>query len=183
MLVRALDRSQLTLPSLYLAQTMAALTLGTKTLRTLISSPTLSLDHVEATTSALSDALADADDISRAVDAVGGEALDADMEEEVEGELKELIEADKREEEMKVRAEEIERSQRESEKRDGERREEEEGERKKVEEEKKKREEEERKRVEESERRLEKEKAPVGEVAAKEAVAEQSEKTEDAVAA
>lgn len=73
-------------------QTMAALSLGTATLRTLISSPTLSLDHIGATTTALADALADADDINQAVDA-GGVALPSDQEDDVERELREMVQA------------------------------------------------------------------------------------------
>ncbi|KAK4053122.1 methionyl-tRNA synthetase [Microbotryomycetes sp. JL201] len=72
-------------------QTMQALELGTKTLRSLISSPHLSLEHIEETTGALSDALADANEINEAVTQVG--QLDSTLEEEVEAELRELIES------------------------------------------------------------------------------------------
>lgn len=83
---------------------MAALTLGTTTLRTLISSPTLSLDHIEETSTALSEALADAEDINVAI-REANVALPSEQEDEVEMELKELIKesemAEQKEEEMK----------------------------------------------------------------------------------
>lgn len=78
---------------------MSALSLGTKTLRTLISSPNLSLDHIEETTTALSDALADANDINEAVTSAG--QLDSAAEGEVEDELKALIESVEREDQLK----------------------------------------------------------------------------------
>ena len=71
---------------------MAALSLGTSTLRTLISSPTLSLKHIEATTTAFSDTLADADDINQAID-MGGVALPSGQEVDAELELREMVEA------------------------------------------------------------------------------------------
>ncbi|KAM0792526.1 hypothetical protein ACM66B_005195 [Microbotryomycetes sp. NB124-2] len=71
-------------------QTMQALELGTKTLRSLIASPHLSLEHIEETTDALSDALADANEINEAVSQVG--QLDNSLEDEVDAELKRLIE-------------------------------------------------------------------------------------------
>lgn len=93
-----------------ITQTMAALSLGTSTLRTLISSPTLSLDHIEATTTALADALADADDINQAVDA-GNVALPSDQEDDAERELKEMVEAAELEEKKEKEAEEVRRKQ------------------------------------------------------------------------
>lgn len=94
-------------------QTMQALDLGTKTLRTLISSPSLSLDHIEETTSALSDALADANEINEAVSQVG--QLDSTMESEVEDELKELVETAEREERAEQDRKRVEREQAERE--------------------------------------------------------------------
>lgn len=105
-----------------LAQTMAALTLGTKTLRTLISSPTLSLSHIDETTSAMSDALADAEDINTAIKE-GGVALPSEQEEEVEVELAEMLkeiergereERERKESEVRREREEVERREREA---------------------------------------------------------------------
>ncbi|KAK4058705.1 hypothetical protein OIO90_000149 [Microbotryomycetes sp. JL221] len=93
-------------------QTMQALELGTETLRTLISSPHLSLDHIEETTSALSDALADAGEINEAVSQVG--QLDSTMEDEVNAELKELVEEAERERQKQEDEAELARRQREA---------------------------------------------------------------------
>jgi charged multivesicular body protein 7 len=78
---------------------MKALELGTSTLRLLISSPTLSLDHIEETTTALEDALADSKEIN---EAINEGVLDKGAEEAVEAELKELIRAEREEEEEKL---------------------------------------------------------------------------------
>jgi charged multivesicular body protein 7 len=78
---------------------MKALELGTSTLRLLISSPTLSLDHIEETTTALEDALADSKEIN---EAINEGALDKGAEEAVEAELEELIRAEREEEEEKL---------------------------------------------------------------------------------
>ncbi|KAL8293071.1 hypothetical protein RQP46_000765 [Phenoliferia psychrophenolica] len=91
-------------------ETMAALTLGTSTLRTLISSPTLSLEHIEATTTAFADALADADDINQAIEA-GSVALPSDQEDDVESELKEMVAAAELEERKEKEAEEMRKKQ------------------------------------------------------------------------
>lgn len=101
-------------------ETMSALALGTSTLRTLISSPNLSLDHIEETTSALSDALADANDINEAVSAVG--QLDGDLESEVEDELKSLVESVEKEERAEKERERIEKEQKERDAREQEKR-------------------------------------------------------------
>lgn len=76
---------------------MKALELGTSTLRTLISSPLLSLDHIDETTLALSDALADAEEINTAVSAPGVGLLAA-QDDEIEAELREMVESAEREE-------------------------------------------------------------------------------------
>lgn len=71
---------------------MTALNTATTTLRTLISSPTLSLEKIDQTTLALSEALADAEEINIAISAPGREALAAQGgDEEVERELRELV--------------------------------------------------------------------------------------------
>ncbi|KAM0754088.1 hypothetical protein T439DRAFT_322973 [Meredithblackwellia eburnea MCA 4105] len=80
-------------------ETIQALSLGTTTLRALIASPSLSLENIEATTSALSDALADVEDINQTVNAVG--TLASSDEEDVENELKELVKAAEVEEKSK----------------------------------------------------------------------------------
>ncbi|ORY55330.1 hypothetical protein BCR35DRAFT_284434 [Leucosporidium creatinivorum] len=100
-------------------ETMSALSLGTSTLRSILASPNLSLDHIEETTTALSDTLADANDISEAVSAVG--QLDSDLEGEVEDELKSLVESVEREERAEKERERVEKEQREREERDKER--------------------------------------------------------------
>ncbi|KAK4701158.1 hypothetical protein P7C70_g5078, partial [Phenoliferia sp. Uapishka_3] len=88
-------------------ETIAALSLGTTTLRTLISSSTLSLEHIEATTTALSDVLADANDIEEAINA-GGVLLPSEQEDDLEKELAEMVEAAGAEERQKKDMEELE---------------------------------------------------------------------------
>lgn len=88
---------------------MQALELGTNTLRVLISSPTLSLDHIEETTAALVDALADSKEINAAI--TEG-VLDREAEEEVDAELNELVRVEKDERaknEAKEKEREVER--------------------------------------------------------------------------
>lgn len=84
------------------AQTLSALSLGATTLRSVLSSPTLQLSNISATTSALDDALISASEVSDAVDAIGAGQLGAEGEDEVEAELRGLQE----EEERKERTEE-----------------------------------------------------------------------------
>ncbi|GAA5870354.1 hypothetical protein JCM1840_004702 [Sporobolomyces johnsonii] len=88
-------------------ETLSALSLGSATLQQILASPTLQLSNIEATTSALDDALASAAEISEAVDSVA--PLDSALEDEVDDELKKLVEADRKEERKKEEREEKER--------------------------------------------------------------------------
>ena len=81
------------------SQTLAALSLGTSTLRSILASPTLQLDHIKETTSALSDALQDANDVDEAVNAVGASQLDATSQQEVDDEFAQLLADAKKDEE------------------------------------------------------------------------------------
>ncbi|GAA5919940.1 hypothetical protein JCM1841_000057 [Sporobolomyces salmonicolor] len=85
-------------------ETLSALSLGSATLQQILASPTLQLSNIEATTSALDDALASATEINEAVDSVA--PLDSALEDEVDDELKKLVEADRNEEREKERREE-----------------------------------------------------------------------------
>jgi biopolymer transport protein ExbB/TolQ len=89
---------------------MAALILGSKTLRTLISSPTLSLSHIEETSAALSDALDDANEINQAISDVN--TLSSEQEDEIDNEFAALLaesERTKEKEQQITRAEPINR--------------------------------------------------------------------------
>ncbi|GAA6058444.1 hypothetical protein JCM3770_005079 [Rhodotorula araucariae] len=77
-------------------ETLAALSLGASALRTVLSSPTLQLSNIAATTSALDDALICAAEVSDAVDAVGAGQLGDEGEDEVESELREMQDAERR---------------------------------------------------------------------------------------
>ena len=72
------------------AQTLSALTLGTSTLRTVLSSPTLQLDNISELTSALDEQLVSAQEVSEAVDAVSAPERDA-LNDEVEAEWERLV--------------------------------------------------------------------------------------------
>lgn len=76
---------------------MSALSLGTSTLRTILSSPTLQLDNIESTTSLLDETLISAQTVNEAVDSVSA-PLAREVEDEVDAELRELVEAEKRKE-------------------------------------------------------------------------------------
>uniref|UniRef100_A0A0K3CEP8 SNF7 family protein n=1 Tax=Rhodotorula toruloides TaxID=5286 RepID=A0A0K3CEP8_RHOTO len=78
-------------------ETMSALSLGTSTLRTILSSPTLQLDNIESTTSLLDETLISAQEVNEAVDSVSA-PLAREVEDEVDAELRELVEAEKRKE-------------------------------------------------------------------------------------
>ncbi|BGO89806.1 hypothetical protein NBRC10512_007223 [Rhodotorula toruloides] len=78
-------------------ETMSALSLGTSTLRTILSSPTLQLDNIESTTSLLDETLISAQTVNEAVDSVSA-PLAREVEDEVDAELRELVEAEKRKE-------------------------------------------------------------------------------------
>lgn len=84
-------------------QTLAALSLGTSTLRSLLASPTLQLDHIEETTSALSDALEDATEVDDAVNAIGTSQLDVTSQQEVDDEFAQLLAEAKEDEEKAAR--------------------------------------------------------------------------------
>ncbi|GAA5999348.1 uncharacterized protein JCM10292_001222 [Rhodotorula paludigena] len=71
-------------------ETLSALSLGATTLCTVLSSPTLQLSDVEATTSLLDDSLVAAQEVREAVDAVGAGAAEID-EDDVERELREMV--------------------------------------------------------------------------------------------
>ncbi|GAA5943387.1 hypothetical protein JCM3775_005917 [Rhodotorula graminis] len=86
-------------------ETLSALSLGATTLRAVLSSPTLQLSNISATTSALDDALISAAEVTEAVDAVSAGQLGAEGEDEVDEELREMQEAER----AKVKAEEDER--------------------------------------------------------------------------
>jgi charged multivesicular body protein 7 len=92
----------------FLLQTLSALSLGTTALRSILSSPTLQLSNIEATTSALDDALISAQEVNEAVDSVPT-PLTGEMEDEVDAELKALVEEEKREKEEKRERDERER--------------------------------------------------------------------------
>ncbi|GAA6062248.1 hypothetical protein JCM10212_001762 [Sporobolomyces blumeae] len=81
-------------------ETLEALSLGSSTLRQILSSPTLQLSNIEATTSALDEQLVSAAEINDAVLSVSA-ADRTEIEDEVEAELRELVEADEREQERK----------------------------------------------------------------------------------
>lgn len=84
-------------------QTLSALSLGATTLRTVLSSPTLQLSNIEATTSLLDDSLVAAQEVREAVDAVGAGAAEID-EDEVERELREMVAKEEKDaEEQRVR--------------------------------------------------------------------------------
>lgn len=88
------------------AQTMSALTLGTSTLRSVLSSPALQLDNISELTSALDEQLVAAQEVSEAVDSVSApekEALDAEVDEE----WKRLVKEEQQKEEQR-RVEEAE---------------------------------------------------------------------------
>ncbi|GAA5971508.1 hypothetical protein JCM11641_000618 [Rhodosporidiobolus odoratus] len=89
-------------------ETLQALSLGTSTLREVLSSPTLQLSNIEATTSALDDALITSQQVTEAVDSAAT-PLSSEMEGEVEEELKELVEEEKMEKREKVERTEEER--------------------------------------------------------------------------
>ncbi|GAA6006364.1 hypothetical protein JCM11491_004928 [Sporobolomyces phaffii] len=89
-------------------ETLEALSLGSSTLREVLASPTLQLSNIEATTSALDDALIAANEINDAVDSVA--PLDAGMELEVEDELRALQEGDKQEQAEAQKDREMERA-------------------------------------------------------------------------
>ncbi|BGP46268.1 hypothetical protein JCM10450v2_002110 [Rhodotorula kratochvilovae] len=76
-------------------ETLSALSLGATTLRAVLSSPTLQLSNIAATTSALDDALIRSAEVGEAVDAVSAGQL-GEGEEEVEEELREMQEAERR---------------------------------------------------------------------------------------
>ncbi|EGU12344.1 hypothetical protein RTG_01366 [Rhodotorula toruloides ATCC 204091] len=78
-------------------ETMSALSLGTSTLRTILSSPTLQLDNIESTTSLLDETLISAQEVNEAVDSVSA-PLAREVEDEVDAELRELAAAKKLEE-------------------------------------------------------------------------------------
>ena len=87
-------------------QTLSALTLGTSTLRTVLSSPTLRLDNISELTSALDEQLVSAQSVSEAVDAVGVPDREAGIDEnEVEEEWEKLVK-EEREREERQRVEE-----------------------------------------------------------------------------
>ncbi|KWU46351.1 hypothetical protein RHOSPDRAFT_28329 [Rhodotorula sp. JG-1b] len=71
-------------------ETLSALTLGTSTLRTVLSSPTLQLDNISELTSALDEQLVSAQEVSEAVDAVSAPERDA-LNDEVEAEWERLV--------------------------------------------------------------------------------------------
>ena len=84
------------------AQTLSALTLGTSTLRTVLSSPTLQLDNISELTSALDEQLVSAQQVSEAVDAVSAPERDA-LNDEVEAEWERLVkEEGEREERQRI---------------------------------------------------------------------------------
>ncbi|GAA5835728.1 hypothetical protein JCM9279_004630 [Rhodotorula babjevae] len=83
-------------------ETLSALSLGASTLRAVLSSPTLQLSNISATTSALDDALIAANEVTEAVDAVSAGQLGAEGEDEVDEELREMQEAER----ARVKAEE-----------------------------------------------------------------------------
>ncbi|GAA5875386.1 hypothetical protein JCM16303_000606 [Sporobolomyces ruberrimus] len=88
-------------------ETLEALSLGSSTLRSILSSPTLQLSNIEATTSALDETLIAATEINEAVDSVA--QLDSGMEMEVEDELRELQERERRDEDEERMDREVER--------------------------------------------------------------------------
>ncbi|GAA5913186.1 hypothetical protein JCM6882_005812 [Rhodosporidiobolus microsporus] len=88
-------------------ETLTALSLGTSTLRSILSSPTLQLSNIEATTSALDSALIDAQEVNQAVDAVSAPMV-GEVEDEVEEELRALVEEERGREERE-REREVER--------------------------------------------------------------------------
>ncbi|GAA6026769.1 hypothetical protein JCM8097_005848 [Rhodosporidiobolus ruineniae] len=84
-------------------ETLQALSLGTSTLRSILSSPTLQLDNIAATTSALDDSLIAAQEVSDAVEGISAPER-AEWEGEVEDELRELqMEEEREKEESRVR--------------------------------------------------------------------------------
>lgn len=94
-------------------QTLSALSLGTSTLRTVLSAPSLQLDNISELTSALDDQLVAASEVSEAVDAVSGperQQVDAEVEEEWELLVREEEgrEEERRVEEARKRLEEAE---------------------------------------------------------------------------
>ncbi|GAA5906253.1 hypothetical protein JCM8208_000674 [Rhodotorula glutinis] len=88
-------------------ETLSALSLGASTLRAVLSSPTLQLSNISATTSALDDALISASEVTEAVDAVSAGQLGAEGEDEVDEELREMQEAER----ARVKADEDKREQ------------------------------------------------------------------------
>lgn len=93
-------------------QTLSALTLGTSTLRTVLSSPTLQLDNISELTSALDEQLVSAQEVSDAVEAVSAperDALNDEVEEEWERLVKEEEEEEERRREERHRVEEAKR--------------------------------------------------------------------------
>ena len=72
-------------------ETVKAYELGTSTLRTLLETPSLSLDHVEQTTDALADAMADYRDVNDAIQTGGTSAVQPVDEKELEDELAQLV--------------------------------------------------------------------------------------------
>ncbi|GAA6001217.1 hypothetical protein JCM10207_007469 [Rhodosporidiobolus poonsookiae] len=87
-------------------ETLSALTLGTSVLRAVLSSPTLQLSNISATTSALDDALISAQEVSEAVNCIV--PVSGEMDDEVEEELRGLQEEERREKERE-REREVER--------------------------------------------------------------------------
>lgn len=76
-------------------------------MRAVLSSPTLQLSNISATTSALDDALISASEVTEAVDAVSAGQLGAEGEDEVDEELREMQEAER----ARVKADEDKREQ------------------------------------------------------------------------
>ncbi|GEM11692.1 SNF7 family protein [Rhodotorula toruloides] len=86
-------------------ETLSALSLGTSTLRSILSSPTLQLDNIESTTSLLDETLISAQEVNEAVDSVSA-PLAREIKDEVDAELRELVEAEKRKEREEEEAKE-----------------------------------------------------------------------------
>ncbi|GAA5829656.1 hypothetical protein JCM11251_000237 [Rhodosporidiobolus azoricus] len=91
-------------------ETLTALSLGTSTLRQILSSPTLQLSNIEATTSALDSALVDAQEINGVVDSVNAPLL-GEVEGEVEEELEALIKEEREREDRKKEEEAVKKLQ------------------------------------------------------------------------